>query len=111
MRLNRKLLRRRRALAAKSWSTAKRERIGACLVTALMSSDDDDSDNEGQFLTRKLPWRSADMTKILIKLDKKAGDLLSPRGKLQKVPVIRVEEVSTRPAPTILPVGAEWALA
>lgn len=80
----------------------QRERWHQVLKIELMSSEESDQDDETkeEFVAVKpLPWRSAEVNSLLLRLDQHIHEMKSPQARRQTKK--RVEgDVSTRPLPT-----------
>ncbi|XP_063431321.1 uncharacterized protein LOC134713993 [Mytilus trossulus] len=106
-RLKRKLNNRKKALKEKSsMPKEQKETVIQSMEIQYMSSEQTDSEDEGSFIVRPLPWRSDDFDKLVKKLDQKHENKLSKRSRRQNN-VRKVGAVSSRKKPEVVP-GHEW---
>lgn len=84
----------------------QKETVMSSMEIQYMSSEQTDSEDEGSFIVRPLPWRSDDFDKLVKKLDQKHENKLSKRSRRQNN-IRKVGAVSSRKKPEVVP-GHEW---
>ncbi|CAC5394806.1 unnamed protein product [Mytilus coruscus] len=84
----------------------RKEKGSKSLVMQYMSYEQTDSEDEGSFIVRPLPWRSDDVDKLVKKLGQKHDGQLTKRSRRQHHKR-KVGAVSSRIKPEVVP-GHEW---
>lgn len=77
-----------------------KEKWSPCLTQELISSEDSEDEDEGQFIVRPLTWRSDKVTELFMNLDRKYYNRQTTRSKKMSYDRVRQSgQPSDRPKP------------